>query len=619
MPAVAEEVTPSSQVPTGGVAVHAARGLAAFFQALPPAATAAVAFLVASPIDELALPLYVTLPLVLEAVHYVMSSTSSRAFSGKTTTSLPERDATEMVDLWARCLADPTISTTDFITGWFDKAPADRAATPTDGTSITVTLVELQRENVADWLSYALFATPLVAISPEQRSHLDESISMLEARLSTEVAERGAERPFRFPPGFNKELRSYRLNIDPPAMNMKTRPLLYYALTDGLLCGLITPALMRQRGFTLHKEGGLTYWHHPGEGASQAEAAAAAACPIVFVHGVGLGPLPYHGFIDSMLREARGAPMLVLELPFVSQRLTGLTHVPHEERTSSEIAAAMERHGLASATFVGHSLGTMYLAWLARLQPHLLASCVFIDPIVFLLHQHNVAQAFLYSRPSKANFKGHVEHYFIKSEHSIVSFFHRHFYWFANILWSEELPCPTAVILSEQDGLIPVSAVEKYLTKRSKSTKAMRRVLTLPNQSHGSFLVDEAAKEAVLSTIRDAQTWGSALGEPAAALPRRAWAVISWPVAAPARRVLSWRRSRVATASAAATTTVATSSGRASCDAGSREKDHGEAAEEGHSAEGGETRGRARRWVGMRHRLETWWRAGAALDDEGSE
>ena len=70
----------------------------------------------------------------------------------------------------------------------------------------------------------------------------------------------------------------------------------------------------------------------------------------------------------------------------------------------------MERHGLASATFVGHSLGTMYLAWLARLQPHLLASCVFIDPIVFLLHQHNVAQAFLYSRPSKANFKGHVEH-----------------------------------------------------------------------------------------------------------------------------------------------------------------------------------------------------------------
>ena len=73
--------------------------------------------------------------------------------------------------------------------------------------------------------------------------------------------------------------------------------------------------------------------------------------------------------------------MLVLELPFVSQRLSGINHAPQEARTSQEIADAMARHGMSSATFIGHSLGTVYLAWLARLQPQLLASCVFIDPI----------------------------------------------------------------------------------------------------------------------------------------------------------------------------------------------------------------------------------------------
>ena len=68
----------------------------------------------------------------------------------------------------------------------------------------------------------------------------------------------------------------------------------------------------------------------------------------------------------------------------------------------------MAKHGMQSATFIGHSLGTVYLAWLARLQPQLLASAVFIDPIVFLLHHHKVAQSFLYSRPEKTNFRGHV-------------------------------------------------------------------------------------------------------------------------------------------------------------------------------------------------------------------
>ena len=66
---------------------------------------------------------------------------------------------------------------------------------------------------------------------------------------------------------------------------------------------------------------------------------------------------------------------------------------------------------------------------MARLRPSLIASAVFIDPIVFLLHHHKVAQSFLYSRPQKRDALGAVERYFIKSEHSIISYFHRHFYW----------------------------------------------------------------------------------------------------------------------------------------------------------------------------------------------
>ena len=51
-----------------------------------------------------------------------------------------------------------------------------------------------------------------------------------------------------------------------------------------------------------------------------------------------------------------------------------------------------------------------------------------LDPYHTGSHAHmgtQVAQGFLYSRPAPHNPRAHVERFFIKSEHSIVSFFRR--------------------------------------------------------------------------------------------------------------------------------------------------------------------------------------------------
>ena len=70
-----------------------------------------------------------------------------------------------------------------------------------------------------------------------------------------------------------------------------------------------------------------------------------------------------------------------------------------------------------------------------------------VHPHGLLLRQPKVAAQFLYSRPTDA--LSAVEHYFIKSEHSIVCYFHRHFFWQKNALWASDLVgCPTAVVLS---------------------------------------------------------------------------------------------------------------------------------------------------------------------------
>ena len=89
---------------------------------------------------------------------------------------------------------------------------------------------------------------------------------------------------------------------------------------------------MRARGFTKFKEGALAYWYHPGDGCGGDGCAVDDATagvsegrtPLVFVHGVGLGPLPYIGFIEKLLEgddpkeeaTTTGQPTIVVELPF---------------------------------------------------------------------------------------------------------------------------------------------------------------------------------------------------------------------------------------------------------------------------------------------------------------
>ena len=151
---------------------------------------------------------------------------------------------------------------------------------------------------------------------------VDEQLEMLERSMST------MRQRFSFPRGYDETILCMRLNLDPPAAHHRPRPLFYYGVTDGLLCGLVTPALMRQRGFTLHKKADLTYWHRPAPTAAHMPTGGKtkAATPLVFVHGVGLGPLPYIGFLDDLGRQSDGG-MIVIELPFVANRLSALRQV----------------------------------------------------------------------------------------------------------------------------------------------------------------------------------------------------------------------------------------------------------------------------------------------------
>ena len=53
------------------------------------------------------------------------------------------------------CLADPTITTESFITGWFRDARTGNSTV----TAASPPLSELKRDNVLDWLAWSLWGT----------------------------------------------------------------------------------------------------------------------------------------------------------------------------------------------------------------------------------------------------------------------------------------------------------------------------------------------------------------------------------------------------------------------------------------------------------------------------
>eukprot|EP00497_Spongosphaera_streptacantha_P004707 TRINITY_DN5601_c0_g1_i1.p1 TRINITY_DN5601_c0_g1~~TRINITY_DN5601_c0_g1_i1.p1 ORF type:complete len:93 (+),score=6.99 TRINITY_DN5601_c0_g1_i1:115-393(+) len=81
------------------------------------------------------------------------------------------------------------------------------------------------------------------------KAEMDELVDVLE-----EWAE------LRLPPGYNPEIVSMRINIDP--VTSRIRPLVYYAVTEALVKGM-TEVLMRWLGFTFHRAGSLRYWRRP--------------------------------------------------------------------------------------------------------------------------------------------------------------------------------------------------------------------------------------------------------------------------------------------------------------------------------------------------------------------
>jgi pimeloyl-ACP methyl ester carboxylesterase len=112
----------------------------------------------------------------------------------------------------------------------------------------------------------------------------------------------------------------------------------------------------------------------------------------------------YYQLLQAILQsKVKAQPLWVLEFPFINFSGVYAADQPSPTATVDGVAWLLEKGGYGcdteGADFVGHSYGTVVLAWVIKLQPALVRRCLLIDPISVGLQRADLCYNFVYSPP----------------------------------------------------------------------------------------------------------------------------------------------------------------------------------------------------------------------------
>ncbi|KAJ7118980.1 hypothetical protein C8R44DRAFT_707271 [Mycena epipterygia] len=376
----------------------------------------------------------------------------------------PRLSRSQRRDLFEKCASQVT---SDYPSGWFLPSNSD-----------------IKRDNVYEWILWALFASTPEHASPEWEQEIDEYMSTVEKSLGRKLE-----------PGRAPDVKSLRLSFDP--IHMLHRPLIWYMIVA--LVDTLTSAFLLSLGFkhyaprrpcfntfpprpllslfskpaaTLH----FPYWYRPPRPSAQSKS------PILFLHGIGIGLHPYVPLFRELLRADPTQSLLLVEFLPVSMRITG--PMPPRWTTLAAINTILEDLDINQVVLAAHSYGTFLAAHIvsppsdaastgdpALILNRKVAALVLIDPIPFLLHLPTVAHNFLYRAPGARRANEWQLWYFASRDADVARVLGRCFFWDEGCIWQEDLRRFSAeggrrvsVMLSGSDQIVPSAAVRAYLT-----------------------------------------------------------------------------------------------------------------------------------------------------------
>ena len=325
--------------------------------------------------------------------------------------------------------------------------------------------------NMREWLAWAFLGRELQDCedNADACALLESALGLIEKRCN-----------WKFPTGYNTDIRSIRLTLDP--LQASHRPLAAYIVCNGFTYGTIAWACF-SGGFQLQTHGELRFMVRQAD-----KSAKEPTLPVVFLHGLGIGIGQYFLFLRQ-LRHHTGGVVIMLQ-PNISGFVLSrhFLDAPSEDSQVEALRTAMHANGFGGgATLVSHSNGTMLHGWILRRAPELVRRSVLIDPVSFRLFEGALCYNFLH-RPARTPIAVLLR-YFVAQELSVAHAICRLFIWPSMALWVPEFPSidkeSVHFLFAQNDILVDVAGSVAYLRDEGVPDEA---ITIMPNYQHGQAL-----------------------------------------------------------------------------------------------------------------------------------
>ncbi|KAH7921054.1 hypothetical protein BV22DRAFT_756505 [Leucogyrophana mollusca] len=418
---------------------------------------------------------------LLEAFFYVCVYIPRHRYLQKAAVHPPILSREERRALFEKCAN--YLTSADYPSGWFFS-------------------LKFKRQNLAEWLLWALFSTTPDHCLHEWEEELAGYITAVENVLG-----RGLE------PGHSAEARCMRLTFDPVVM--LHRPFIWYMIVA--FVDLVASLQLYTLGFCHYPirgwfkafpprlfpsysqksvDGRLSYWYRPHRSKTK--------LPVLFLHGIGIGLYPYIPFLSDFAARDPDVGILVIEFMSISMHMTSAPYP--SALTCSSISRILDSLNLQRVVVMSHSYGTVITSHMFHspsLSPRI-AATLLVDPIPFLLHLPDVAYNFVYRYPRTAN--EWQLWYFTSRDADISRTLSRHFFWADNVLWAEDLQGKAVtVVLSGADQIVNSEEVRKYLTGQGGMSEHWSRdrleVLFYPSLDHATIFDTKKRRKPLLDVL----------------------------------------------------------------------------------------------------------------------
>eukprot|EP00210_Caulerpa_lentillifera_P001940 g1863.t1 len=218
--------------------------------------------------------------------------------------------------------------------------------------------------------------------------------------------------------------------------------------------------------------------------------------PIVFLHGLGLGPGIYLPFIKTLCELDRS--IVFLEMPQLWTRLNWKN--TSVDQTVHELKKVLDHLGVDTCHIIGHSYGTFVASRFWNLYPSYVASLCLIDPVCCAMHNPKLLTNFVYSQLSYEScekFLGSLLTWTLSHDPSISASVCRYFYWSLLNLWPEDIHDRTLLVLSDADSIVPVDDIQTIF----KTSSA--KILSHPSHQHAGFVLDFSWQRSIIASIKE--------------------------------------------------------------------------------------------------------------------